>query len=67
MRPAATNNRAVYTVTVSTGSGNGTLRLNVIDNNTIQDFALNGIVGGFTAGETYTIDRALALFANGFE
>ena len=64
---AATSNRAAFRVTVSTGIGNGTLRLNVIDNNTIQDFALNGIVGGFAAGETYTIDRALALFANGFE
>jgi hypothetical protein len=64
---AATSNRAVYTVTVSTGTGNGTLRLNVIDNNSIQDFALNGISGGFSTGETYTIDRSLSLFANGFE
>lgn len=54
-----------HTVTVSTGTGGGSLRMNVIDNNSIADFAGNGIVGGFTGGETYSIDRPL--FASGFE
>ena len=56
-----------YVVTVSSGTGNGTVRLNVLDNNSIQDIALNGLPAAFLAGETYTLDRALPIFANGFE
>jgi hypothetical protein len=50
-----------YTVTVDTGSGPGTLRLDVLDDNTIFDavsHALGGIEAGdgnFKDGETYTI------------
>ena len=52
---------SVYTVTVNTGSGNGTVRLNVADNNSIADGASNqlgGITAGdgnFTTGEVYMI------------
>lgn len=46
-----------YTVTVSTGSSDGTLRLDVLDNDTVIDTASNPLNGGFTSGQTYTIDR----------
>ena len=52
-----------YTVTVSSGSGTGTLGLNVVDDDSIQDAynqplgdSLGGPNGSFT-GQTYTIDR----------
>jgi oligopeptide transport system substrate-binding protein len=50
-----------YTVMVNTGSGNGTLRLDVIDDNTIVDTAGNQLGGNangdgnFVSGEIYTI------------
>jgi hypothetical protein len=56
-----------YTITVNTGSGNGTIRLNVIDNDTIMDAALNllGEIGAgngtFTSGEVYTINKILTI------
>jgi uncharacterized delta-60 repeat protein len=55
---------SVYTVTVNTGSGSGTIRLDVMDDDTI----LNGVGiplggagtenGNFTNGETYTITKS---------
>ncbi len=51
---------AVYTVTVNTGSGNGTLRLNVLDNDSIKDAALNPQNGAFTTGQSYTVNKTLA-------
>jgi hypothetical protein len=58
-----------YTVNVNTGTGDGTLRLDVVDNddiNTIRDSATNPIGGdgagngAFTTGETYTINKSAA-------
>jgi hypothetical protein len=55
---------STYTVTVNTGSGNGTIRLDVMDNNTIIDAAgnsLGGIIAGdgdFTNGEVYEVIRS---------
>ena len=52
-----------YTVTVGTGFGDGTIRLDVIDDNTIVDGAHNPLGGNslddgdFTGGETYTISK----------
>ena len=52
---------AVYTVTARPGSGSGTLRLNLIDNDTILDLNGNPLGGtgtgngNFTTGEVYTI------------
>ena len=53
-----------YTVAVDTGSGNGTLRLDLIDDDSIRD-AENNPLGGtgagngnFTKGETYIIDKS---------
>jgi Leucine-rich repeat (LRR) protein len=52
-----------YQVTVNTGTGNGTIRLDVIDNDSIRD-ASNNPLGGpgtgngsFAAGQTYTIEK----------
>ncbi|MGE5657523.1 MAG: DUF4347 domain-containing protein, partial [Actinomycetota bacterium] len=53
-------NSSVYTVTVNTGSGDGTLGLNFVDNNTVINgnaVPIGGLgVQNFT-GQTYTIDR----------
>ncbi len=48
-----------YTVTVDTGTGNGTIRLDVLDDDTILDAASNPLAGGFTSGEVYTIDKSV--------
>ncbi|MBI5944622.1 MAG: hypothetical protein HY864_09650 [Chloroflexi bacterium] len=54
---------AVRTVTVDTGTGSGTLRLDLIDNDTIKSetlIALGGaglVNGDFALGESYTIDK----------
>ena len=50
------------TVTVATGTGEGTLGLNLVDNNTILDLAGtflggNALGDGNVTGQTYTIDR----------
>ena len=52
----------VYTVSVNTGSGNGTVGLNLTDNDTIQDGAGNRLGGlgagnGNFTGETYVVDK----------
>jgi CSLREA domain-containing protein len=57
---------ATYTVTVDTGTGDGTLRLNVIDDDSIQSteavvIPLGGTGAGngnFTTGEVYTISKS---------
>ncbi|MBI5353377.1 MAG: peptidoglycan DD-metalloendopeptidase family protein [Chloroflexi bacterium] len=54
---------ANYTVTASTGSGSGTLHLNLLDNDSIKDAGLvplGGVGAGngnFTTGDTFTIDK----------
>ncbi|MCC6796743.1 MAG: hypothetical protein IT366_16615 [Candidatus Hydrogenedentes bacterium] len=48
---------STYTVTVNTGSGSGTIRLNFVDNNSVTDGVGNATAVGFTTGEVYTIDR----------
>ena len=53
-----------YTVTVATGSGSGTLRLDLIDNDSIQDLASNPLGGtgtgngDFVSGQTFSIDKS---------
>ncbi len=47
-----------YTVTVATGAGNGTIRLDVKGSGTgIKDLAGNALSGGFTSGQMYTINK----------
>ena len=46
---SVTGSGANYTVSVSTGTGNGTIRLNLIDNDTIKDGS-NNPLGGAGAG-----------------
>ncbi len=58
-----------YTVTVGTGTGSGTIRLDVVDDDTITDGVspLGGAGagnGGFTTGEAFTIDRAMPTVAS---
>ncbi len=49
---------SVYTVTVNGVSGNGTVRLDLNSSGTgIADLVGNAISGGFTGGDTYTIDQ----------
>jgi hypothetical protein len=48
---------ASYTVTVDTGSGDGTLGLNLLDNGTIVDDESTALADGVT-GPAYTMDRA---------
>ncbi|MBA3241931.1 MAG: hypothetical protein H0T60_11955, partial [Acidobacteria bacterium] len=56
-----------YTVTVSTGSGQGTVRLDVVDDDTIKGAAQNPLGGpgtgngNYTAGETYTVQISLSI------
>jgi hypothetical protein len=54
-----------YTVTVGTGVGNGTLRLDLVDDNSIVDENSNPLSGigkedgSYSNGETYTIDKSV--------
>jgi predicted outer membrane repeat protein len=54
----------IYTVSVSTGAGDGTIRLDVNASGTgIQDLTGKPISGGFTGGEEYSINKSsLILF-----
>jgi hypothetical protein len=54
---SVSGNGSVYTVTVTAGSGDGTIRLDVAVNNTIQDLAGNPMSGGFFGGQSYTVDH----------
>ncbi len=65
-----TGSGATRTVTVNTGSGNGTILLNVIDNDTILDVGSNPLGGtgagngNFTTGEVYTVNKTVTLTLN---
>jgi hypothetical protein len=48
-----------YTVSVNTGSGNGTIRLDVVDDDSIMDSSLNPLSAGFTTGEIYTVTKII--------
>jgi len=56
---------STYTVTVNSGSGNGTIRLDLTDDDTIADGAGNKLGGtgagngNFTSGQVYTMDKTL--------
>ena len=48
----------IYTVTVNTGSGNGTIRLDALNDGSIKDATLNPLGSGFTGGEIYTVIKS---------
>jgi hypothetical protein len=56
-----TGSGTTYTVTVNTGSGDGTIRLDLVDDDTITSgVPLGGAGAGngsFSAGQSYTVDR----------
>jgi hypothetical protein len=58
-----TGSGTTWTVTVGTGTGDGTLRLDLVDDDSITDSAANPLGGSgagngnFTAGQVYTIDK----------
>ena len=59
-----------YIVHVDTGSGDGTLRLDVVDDDSIIDSSNNPLGGvgagngSFVTGEIYTVDKSLATVVN---
>jgi DNA/RNA endonuclease G (NUC1) len=59
--PSITNvagSGAVYTVTVNTGTGDGTIRLDVLNDGTIHSSTNNAPLGApFNTGSVYTIDK----------
>jgi hypothetical protein len=65
---ALSGGSSAYIVTVNTGSGEGTIRLDVVDNDSIVDLALNPLGGSgidngsYFNGETYTIDLYRACY-----
>ncbi|MBI5962595.1 MAG: hypothetical protein HY863_03900 [Chloroflexi bacterium] len=60
----------IYTVTVNTGVGDGTLRLDVIDNDSIVDTTANPLGGtgagngNFNTGSVYAIDKTAPITIN---
>lgn len=60
----------IYTITVNTGTGNGTIRLDVIDDDSIIDSANRPLGstgvgnGNFTIGETYTVNKIIITLVN---
>ena len=53
-----TGTGAVYTVSVNTGTGDGTIRLDVVNDNTIKDVMDISLSGGFNTGQVYTISKS---------
>ncbi len=51
----------VYLVSVSTGVGNDTIKLDFIDNDSVIDLAGNTTNTGYTSGEQYSVDRSVPL------
>lgn len=57
-----TGSGTTYTVSATSGSGDGTLGLNLVDDDSIVDVAVNALGGagtgnGSLSGQTYTLDR----------
>lgn len=53
-----------WTVSVDTGTGSGTLRLDLLNDGSIVDGTNNPLTAGFTSGQSYTIDRAAPVVSN---
>jgi hypothetical protein len=48
---------ATYTVTIETGDYNGVLRLDLLNDGSIQDSSGNQLVGGYVSGQTYAVEK----------
>jgi len=57
--PSNYPSQTAFVVTVNTGSGSGTIRLDTVTSGLIEDLAGNDHTTGFTTGEFYTMDRDL--------
>ncbi|MDP1847468.1 MAG: hypothetical protein Q8K79_06725 [Solirubrobacteraceae bacterium] len=62
--PTIVGSGTTYTVSATTGTGNGTLGLNLLDDDTIIDALTNPLGGvgtgnGLFTGETFTLDKTL--------
>ncbi|RLE45298.1 hypothetical protein DRJ25_05870, partial [Candidatus Woesearchaeota archaeon] len=56
----STGSGNTYTISANTGTGNGTIRLDLKSSGTnIQDLTGNPLSGGFTSGEVYEIDKTV--------
>ncbi len=55
--PSNYPSQTAFVVTVNTGSGSGTIRLDTVTSGLIEDLAGNDLTTGFTTGEFYTMDR----------
>ncbi len=53
-----------YTVTINSITGDGTIRLDVLDDNSIINGASNPLSAGFASGQTYTVDNTLPTVTN---
>ena len=54
-----TGSGTTYTVTATTGTGDGTIRLDVLDDDSIRDGVLNPLNGAFSTGQAYTVNKTL--------
>ena len=61
----STSDNIKYVVTINNISGNGTLRLDVVNTGNIQDAVGNKLAAAFTGGETYVIDHTAPLAPTG--
>ena len=50
--------RGAYTVTSTTGTGDGTIGLNLVDDGSISDDAGNLLKGGGFTGQSYAVDKS---------
>ncbi len=53
-----------YNVTVNTGSGSGTIHLDVMNDGSILNIDSTPLESGFTGGETYTVDKTAPTVTN---
>ena len=65
VNPEIIGGGTTWTVTVSTGRGTGTLRLDVVDGASIKNAALTPLAGTPFAGETYLIDKGGTVIGTG--
>ncbi len=53
-----------YTVAVNTGTGDGTIRLDIVNDGTIKNVNLDSLQAGFTDGQVFTVDKTMPIVAS---